>query len=308
MSSKQLIRLAGVLVVALVLWGVFAFARHQGTDRAEGFAMPKIDTAAVDTMAFIKGKDSSVVVREADGQWRVDGYPAAPSMVNQVLRALVDTTNWSELAAQRTASQAAMGVTADSGRLVRVVARTGPGLDLIAGHNTSDFVGVFVRPVKDSDVYALHGPLTQTFDHTLTDWRNKTVASVVPDSVSRVEVRRGRRSYALIRSGKQWRLASGAKGDSTSVGTLLTHFHPLSAIGFADAGQLDSLHFDRPTATVRIYTAGPKPLVSLLMDSTNSGVWVRPDTGKTVYLLDDWVLAELAPKEKTLLASTPKPR
>lgn len=308
MSSKQLIRLAGVLAVALVLWGVFAFARHARSDRAAGFAMPKIDTSAVDTIAFTKGNDSSVLVRQADGHWRVNGYPAATAMVNQVLRALDDTSNWSELAARRTSSHAAMGVTADSGRHVRVVARSGPGLDLIAGHATGGYVGVFVRLAKDSDVYALHGPLTQTFNHSLTDWRDKTIVNVVPDSVLRLEVRRGRRSYALIRSGKKWRLASGAAPDSATVGTLLTRFHPLSATDFADSAQLDSLHFARPTATVQIYTTGPKPRVSLRFDSTNSGVWARADTGKTVYLLDDWVLAEVAPQAKSLKASTPKPR
>ncbi|MGH7688836.1 MAG: DUF4340 domain-containing protein, partial [Gemmatimonadaceae bacterium] len=245
MSNRQLGRLVGALVIALVLWGGFAFARHTRSDRVEGFALPKLDTAAVDTIAFTQHGDSAVLVRRGSGGWRVNGFPAATANVDQLLRALDDTSNWSELAAEQPSSQAAMGVSADSGRRVRVVAKGGAGLHLVTGHSTSAYAGVYVRPVGENAVYALHGPLAQALNRGLGDWRDKTIVSLPPDSVQRVEVTHGRQAFVLVRAGKTWKLDSGAPADSMAVQRLLTEFHPTMAMGFASPPVADSANFTR---------------------------------------------------------------
>ncbi len=306
MSNKQLVRLAGVLVVALALWGGFAFARHARRDTADGLVLPKVDTAAVDTIAFTQRGDSAVLVRHAAGVWRVNGFPAAAVPVEQLLRALVDTSNWSEMAAERRSSQPAMGVAADSGRHVRVAVKGGRGLRLVTGRSTSDAAGMYVRRAGDSVTYALHGPLAQSLAHGIGDWRDKTIASIPPDSVQRVEVTHGRDAYTLRRKGKGWALATGAAADSNAVQRLLGQLHPAIAMGFATAAVADSAHFARPTARVRVFGAGASPLVTLLFDSTSAHVLVRADTGTTVYTVEDWTLHEMAPTAKSLKVSTPK--
>jgi hypothetical protein len=308
MSSKQLMRLVVALVVALGLWAGFAFTRHARTDHDAGLSLARIDTSAVDTMAFVTGTDSIVAVRGPAGAWRVNGHPASTSMVNQALAALVDTANWSELAAQSRASQAAMGVSADSGQRVHITASRGPGLDLVTGHQTSDYSGIFVRRPADSAVYALHGPLSQAVGHSLSDWRDRTVTTVVPDSVARIEIEHRGAHYALIRSGTTWRLADGATADSAAVAQLLQRFHPLMATGFATAAQADSLHFGHPVARVRLYAGSASPVSALAFDSTNANVWVRADTGQTVYTLDTWTLGGLVPSEQSLRAGAAKAR
>lgn len=308
MSAKQLTRLVVALVVALGLWGAFAFARRSHTDRDTGFALPTIDTSAVDTMAFLAGPDSIVAVRRPDAGWRVNGHPAATSMVDQALAALVDTSDWSELAAHSTASEAAMGVSADSGQRVRIAVKGGRGLDLVTGHHTGDGTGVFIRRPSDSAVYALHGPLSQAVGHTLTDWRDKTVVSVLPDSIRRVEIEHRGTHYALVRAGRDWRLTSGAVADSQAVAQLLGRFHPLSATGFATRAQADSLHFSHPVARVTMYAGRAAPVVDLAFDSTNAYAWARADSGATVYEIESWRLDELVPAEKTLRKGTTKAR
>lgn len=308
MSNKQLARLAGALAVVLALWGAFAVARRAGADHAEGFRLPAIDTAAVDTIAITKGADTALLARQTGGRWRVNGFAAARSNVDQLLRALRDSSNHSELAAERRSSDAAMGVTADSGRRVRVVVKGAAGLDLIAGHNTNDYLGVYVRPAGDSAVYALRGSLPSAMDRPLDDWRDKTVADVSPDSVQRVEVTRGRTTYALVRTGKSWHLATGAAADSGAVARLLAQYHPASAIGFAKAAQADSVTFTRPTARVRIFTSGPAPVIDVAFDSTKSAVYARAQSGSTVYLLESWTLTQTAPTERSVEAATPKAR
>lgn len=306
MSNKQLMRLAGVLVAALVLWGGFAFARHARRDRAEGFVLPKVDTAAVDTIAFHQKGDSAVLARTPQG-WRVNGFPATTTTVNELLQALDDTTNWSELAAEARSAQASMGVSADSGRHVRLVVKGGKGLSLVTGHSTSDYSGMYVRPAADSAVYALHGPLAEELGRGLDGWRDKTIVSVPPDSVQRVEVVHGRDSFTLARAGKTWTVGSAA-ADSGAVQSLLDQLHPAMALGFATAGAADSANFTRPTARVRVFGAGKTPMADLLFDSTATNVLVRADTGATVYTMEDWNLQQMAPSRKSILASTPKPR
>jgi hypothetical protein len=200
-------------------------------------------------------------------------------------------------------------VTADSGTLVHVGVRNGAGFTLIAGHHTSTFGGVFVRRPADSAVYALHGPLTQVFDRTAEAWRDRTIASVIPDSVARIEIRRGKASYALVRSGRKWLTPSGAAADSNAVRDFLTRFSPLEAIGFATAAQADSLDFRRPFAEVRLFTgSGGKPSVLLRVDSVASGVWLRPDSSSTIYGIESWNLAGVVPTAKSLLHEPPKAR
>lgn len=309
MSRKQLLRLVIVLVVVLIAWGVSAAVRHARTDQVDGLALPAIDTAAVDTMAFMGRTDTTVVARSPDGRWSVNGHPASASTVTSALQALVDTSTWSELAARSSSAHTAMGVTADSGTLVHVGVRNGAGFTLIAGHHTSTFGGVFVRRPADSAVYALHGPLTQVFDRTAEAWRDRTIASVIPDSVARIEIRRGKASYALVRSGRKWLTPSGAAADSNAVRDFLTRFSPLEAIGFATAAQADSLDFRRPFAEVRLFTgSGGKPSVLLRVDSAASGVWLRPDSSSTIYGIESWNLAGVVPTAKSLLHEPPKAR
>ena len=47
-----LTHLLGAFSVALLLWGVLAIVQRPPSDRSERPALPKVDTSAVDTVAF----------------------------------------------------------------------------------------------------------------------------------------------------------------------------------------------------------------------------------------------------------------
>ena len=301
MSGRQLARLAGALVLVLVLWGVLSLTRHARTDRPVGLALPRVDTAAVDTIAFTTPTDSAIVTRGAGARWLVNGFPAATSHVQQLLRALDDTTNRSELAAESRSARAALGVTADGGQRVRVVARGRTVLELITGHHTTDAEGIYARQPFDSAVFALHGPLSQALGRAIGNWRDRTIVSVAPDSVQRAVLRRAGRSYAVVRSGSAWKVAPSGAADSQAVRQWLARFDPASATGFATAAQADSARFAHPTARVQLVDAAGHPLASLVFDSTKSALWARADTTRTVYRLDPWMLGQLVPAERTLI-------
>ncbi|HET7563962.1 MAG TPA: DUF4340 domain-containing protein [Gemmatimonadaceae bacterium] len=310
MSTKQLLRLATALVVILVAWGAVTLARGSSADRSSSFALPRIDSASVDTIALTARRDTEVLARDAHGQWRVSGYPASPTMVSALLHALDDTIAWSELVAEQPSSHAALGVDADSGRRVRVVSHGKTLLDITTGKRTQDFGGLYLRRTDANPVYAWHGMLVGALDHrTVNDWRDKRIADVEPESVAAIAVQRGAHRYTLRRaSGKgakngtsgAWTFASGHAADSAAVHRLLGEYTDLTASSFATSAQADSVSFAKPALHARLLSATGAPLASLAFDSTKSGVWVRADSGATVYRIDPWRLSSLLPAESTL--------
>ncbi|MBX6332085.1 MAG: DUF4340 domain-containing protein [Gemmatimonadaceae bacterium] len=302
MTTKTLVRLGAVLLAALILWGALALGRRPESDRGGRLALPKIDTTTVDTVALTKGSDTAVLARTPRGTWTVNGHPASPMLVHSLLTALTDTSAWSELVAEQPSSYARLGVNADSARRVRVQARGRTMLDLTVGNHTSDYSGVFVRRTDGRPVYALHGGLGDAVSHDAADWRDKRIATVAPESVTTVEVQRGKARYTLQRNGTTWTLGSAGAADSAAVASLLDAYHDLVATSIATPAQADSAHFTHPTRHARLMGKGGAPLASLAFDSTANAVWVRADTGGTVYRIDHWMLDRLTPAESTLRA------
>jgi Domain of unknown function (DUF4340) len=300
MTRHQLIRIAAVLAVALVVWGALAVARRPAEDRAAGLALPRIDTAGVDTITLTEGRDTATLARPARGQWRVNGYPADSAAIASLLEGFVDTARWSELVAESRTSHPRLGVGPDSGRRVRVVSKGRTLLDLTTGKRTAGADGIYVRRTAADPVYAMHGTLAAPLARELDEWRDKRIASVEPESVATIEVARGPTSYTLRRSGNVWKFASGRPADSAAVANLLGEYRALTATDFATPAQAESTTFTRPRRRARLLASGGAPLVSLRFDSTASGAWARADSGGPVFRLDTWTLNQLAPAESTL--------
>ncbi|MDE3127062.1 MAG: DUF4340 domain-containing protein [Gemmatimonadota bacterium] len=310
MNNKQLVRLAMVLAAVVVVWGVLALTRRSTGDRVIRLAIAPVDTAAVDTVAFTKGGDTALLVRDGNHRWRDDAYPATQSNVAQLLSALADTSaNSTELVAENRSAQPSLGVTPDSGQRVRVIAGGRVVMDWTTGHQTADYAGLYVRPTAGDRVYSLHGTLAGAFGHGLVEWRDHTIVALPADSIRRIEVRHGREAYALVRgSTGAWSLAGAGPADSIAAMALVNHLNPLSAEGFASTAEAKAAQFAHPTARVRVFGTGASPLADVLFDSTASAVWARADTGTTVYQVETWNMQGVTPGEKSLRPNAPKPR
>lgn len=300
MSAKQLLRLAAVLGIALLVWGAAALARRSEGRREFGAFLPKIDTAAIDTLAVIKSKDTAVIARAGKG-WRVNGHPVDTSVVNLLLRTLADTGTSTELVAQRASSHAQLGLTSESGRRIRAVGRGGKVIaDFIMGKPASQFGGVYVRRANGPEAYAFRGALADALPRSGEEFRDHRIATVPVDSVGTIEVQRGSRSYALTRGTGGWTFASGMAADSAGVANMLSYYRKVNAIGFGTPAQEDSLHFDTPKWRARLLGRGGAPLLGLVFDSITSGVWVRHDSGGTVFRLDSWTTRQIVPADTVL--------
>jgi hypothetical protein len=305
MSSKQLLRLLMVLGVVLVLWGAVALASRR-SDEGSAEIVPKVDTAAVDSIALIGPGDSAVIRRGPNrAGWRVNRHAVDSQAVGQMLKALAGPKVSAELVARNPNSHARLRVNEDSGRRVRVLGQGRALMDVLVGKQASDGDGIYLRRANQPDVYLIRGELSSALAKQGDDWRDRTIARVPRDSVAAIEISRGKRSYSLRRREGRWVFGSGAPTDSAAIASLLSSYSRLEAAGFATQAQQDSLRFNRGRRTARLLGAAGKPLLSLAFDSISSGIWVRAEqpgsaTSGEVYRLDSWTADQLTPADSTL--------
>jgi hypothetical protein len=301
MSGKQLIRLVVIFAVLLLVWGAAALARRSGGAKAgDALGLPTIDRFKVDTVVMVKGRDTTVLARQDSSTWLVNGQRAARGEVADLLVALSDSSRRSELVAEEKASQAALGPDS-TGTRARVVAGGTTLAELVAGHQSSDFSGGYVRKAGDEATYLVRGRLAELLNRGAEEWRDHRIAAVPPDSIGRIEVSRGGRSYSLERVDKRWKLSRGT-ADSARAAELAGAFRDVQATGFASPAEAGSAKFARPDRTVTLARKDGTPIVKLVFDSTKNGFWVKTDTGTTVYRVEEYTGDQLAPADTALRA------
>jgi len=306
MSKTALVRIAVALAVALVAWGALALVHGPVSDRPESLALPRIDTARVDTILLAKGQDTTVLARTtARAAWTANGYRADSGAVASLLGGLADTVRQTELVSEGRGMHAQLGVTPDSGTSVRVKAGGKTVLDLVTGKTAGDGSGVYVRMASADPVYALHGGLASALHRDTNEWRDTRIAAVVPDSVGAIEIRR-KATYAVRRGPDGWRFASGAAVDTSAVSSLLGQYRDFRASGFAPARSSDSTAGHAAPIHVALQDRHGKTIFGLTMDSAVSAVTARADTGGVRFLVSPWQVRELAPAESTLVVKKGK--
>jgi hypothetical protein len=259
----------------------------------------------VDSIVIQRPADTARLARVDSSTWTVNGHRASPGGVQDILAALGDTARRTELVGGRSKSHAGFGVDSAKGVRIRVVAGDSTVADLVQGNRGPGLEGGYFRLATDSAVYLVGGDLAQALERTSDELRDKRIAGVTPDSVARIEVTRGRRSYALRRDGALWSLTPGGRADSAAVAELLSSYGQVEAAGFATRAQADSARFGRPDRRVGLLRADGSPLLTLVFDSTATGFWVRGGPDSTVYRLDTWSADRLTPEDSTLRAKPP---
>jgi hypothetical protein len=304
MSPKLLARLAMILVALLLLWGAASLARRgsRGPSESDRFALGPIPRDSVDSIVIQRAADTARLARVDSSTWTVNGHRASLSAVQSILAALGDTARRTELVGGRSKSHAGFGVDSAKGTRVRVVGGDSTVADLVQGNRGPGLEGGYFRLATDSAVYLVGGDLAQALEQTSDELRDKRIGGVPADSVVRIEVTRGRRSYTLRRDGAAWSLASGGRADSAAVAELLSSYGQVEAAGFATSAQADSARFERPDRRVALFRTDGSPLLTLVFDSTATGFWVRGGPDSTVYRLDTWSADRLTPSDSTLKA------
>jgi uncharacterized protein DUF4340 len=302
MSPRQLKLIAIGLAVLLLLWGGSELLSH-GSDTVTGsLALPAVSAADVDTVSVVKGADSILVARQRpDTAWRVNGRPATPGAVAELLQALRDTVP-PELVAQDPSSFTRLGVDSAGGRWLRIRSGAKPGLTLIVGGRGSDYQSAYVRRPGDARVYLWRSRVASLVDRDADGWRDKRIAALTPDSIVALDVQRGKERYTLKRAGKAWTLSTGV-ADSAAVARYLDRLKTITAAGFAapkDVTAPKTAHAVRRLSVRGTHGA----LVSLVFDSSAAGFLARQAGGgdsATVYRMNTWDVDGLTPASRSLL-------
>jgi hypothetical protein len=265
-------------------------------------AIPAVARDSADSVTITRAADTTRLVRRDSATWTVNGYPASGAAVAELFSALADTARRTELVAGRSASHASLGVDSAKGAGVRIVRGESTLADLVQGNRGTGFDGGYFRRAGDSAVYLVSGNLAQVLEKSSDEWRDRRIANVAADSVARIEVTRGKRSYSVRREGAGWTLVPGGAADSAAVAALLADYGPVEAAGFASKAQADSARFARPDRRVALLRADGSALTALAFDSTANGFWVRAGEDSTVYRVDTWSADRLVPADSTLRA------
>jgi hypothetical protein len=307
MSSQQLKLIAIGLAVLLLLWGGSELLSH-GSDSVTGtLALPALKPADVDTIRLVKGADSILLVKRPPpppDEWSVNGHRVRKDAVDELLLLLRDSAR-PEVVAQDTSSFARLGVDSAGGRWLWVHGGTKGSLTLIVGTRGHDYQSTYLRRPGDPHVYLWRGGLANLADRSVDDWRDKRIAVLQPDSITAIDVVRGKDRYTLQRTGKKWTMKGGSAVDSAAVGRMLDRLKTVTAAGFATAKDIDSTKAVRAARRLAVRGAHGM-LLSLVFDSIPSAFLVHHlagtgGEGTTVYRMNSWDLDGLTPTSRSLL-------
>jgi hypothetical protein len=299
MSLEQIKKIAVALGVLLVLWLGLRVVRGGARDRDTDFRHRSLDRAAVDTITITHGTDTIRLVK-AGARWRVNGFDASPSAVTELLAAVSDTAAPSELIAESATSHERLGIDSAQAKRIDVKAGATTAVAYLVGKRGSNWESAYLRRPGDNAVYQVRGRLVELTERRVDDWRDKRIVEAEPDSITGLEIGRGKATYTLTRRDSAWALGDGAAADSTRVASLLSQFRNLDASGFASVAQADSADFTKPDRRVRILGARGVQVAVLVFDSTSGGFWVRRDSLRTIYKIDSWVADQLTPTDSSL--------
>lgn len=301
MSNKVLLRIAVILGVALLAWGLLALLRRNATDSTVSLRLPQLTADSVDAIEYLGPRDT-IRLGKQGSSWTVNGHTAAPRVIEAFFRAMADSSARSEMVAQSAESHSRLGVDSVAGKHLTVKGGGKTLLDVWFGNRGPDFEGFYVRRAGEDPVYLMRGTFADLTVQPLEDWRDRLALSLGTDSITRVEVIRGKSSYGLTRSAGGWTFAKGGAADSTRVTRWLAQFKELRATSFPKPGQTDSASFTPAERKVTLYGSGPQPIAVVSLDSLPSTFILKINEGTERYTLDQKVTDLVVPAESTLKA------
>jgi hypothetical protein len=235
-----------VLVLA-VLTGVFYWSQHRKP--AEESAAPtnaapvvlKVNAADVTALVIKRKGADPVTIAKTDGKWAITGPKAMPAdqeAVTMILSTL-SLLNADRLVEEKAADQKQYGLDAPAVELDI----TGKGSrQLLLGDDTPAGGDVYAALGEDPRVFTVSSYNKTSLDKSLNDLRDKSLLTVNPDNVSRVELIKKGADIEFDRTKDGWQMLkpSAAAADSSAVNDLVRSLTSarmdLSAAGDPAAG------------------------------------------------------------------------
>jgi hypothetical protein len=268
-KSRQLRAIFAALAALVLAYVALQFI--PGTGRTSG--ADRIAVAARSGFSLVRVLKpvpaDSVRLREADGTWTVNGYPADSALVRELAEGL-DTARIGRLVARSASNHIRLGVTEDSATRVEIGAGGEPGVAFLLGKGGTD--GRFVRFPPSEEVFTVPAASMRLLRRSAEEWRDRLVAAVDTSVVSRIAVRRNDQPEPVVLTrtvgdpAAPWNVG-GEVTDTSAVQALLRETASLTATGFPSDSVVFAVDFDKPVAVLEMFgsdTPGAAPALSLL--------------------------------------------
>ncbi len=303
MNPKQLKRVVIVLAVVVAFWILAELLGGGANDMETAFVLPALEMSEIDAVTIVRPSGTNALEKVGDSTWTVNGYPADEGSIQDLFAGLSDSSE-AELVATGAALHGRMGVDSAEGIFLTLENDGEELATVVFGKRGSAYNTRYVRHEGEEYVYQYSGQLAGVVDRGETDWRDKTIVSIEPDSVGRVVARRSEGGYTLTRGDDSWVIGGGAPADSAAVHRMLNQYNSLQASGFASPAQVDSTDFNRPDRTVTLFGLEGETLASLALDSTAAAYWLRVESDSVIYRILQWKANQMIPVDSTLRAGS----
>jgi len=277
-----------LLVLFLALIFVYWLARSREPVVKEDRPFIEVDSAAVNRLAIVYGRDSVSLGRRDDGWW-VEypiQYPAIQRMVGDAVGKL-GGMNIESLITDSPENFAKYEVDEVGVRVHVFQEKAAKPVGFIVGKNASDYQHTYLRRIGENDVWLVKGSYRSAVAKSLKDWRDRTITDLPMDSVKRVEIVYPKETITLAWEDSVWKVRAAGKsfeGDKPLVDRLLRLLCKLSTVDFLDT--LGTVSFASPEAIIRAQLAGHEPLeVKLVPLDESAEKYVLEKTGTRTHFI-----------------------
>jgi hypothetical protein len=210
----------------------------------------------------VKTFSGLLVFRLADGKWMLDGIKPRPvdSMaVNNMISSAVDI-KVGNVISENIEKQSDFKVDSISGSTVRFYNNDKLLNSIIIGKMAPDYSHTFIRKPDSKEVYLADGSLTYVFNRQRTQWLNKVIFALSPDSIKEVEFVYPDKDFHIIRSAEKWFIAEkpftdSLQTDSAKTAIFINLLSRLRANDFTNATDSGQIDFSQLSLTLQVTLA-----------------------------------------------------
>lgn len=294
MKVKTTVILFGVFVILLLFVYLFEgplSEKRQKKTTEVSLLFPDFEKASATTIE-VKSPAKTIVLKKNEEGWLIsetDGFTADPQLINNALDTIAGLLP-DTIASRNPEKQDIFEVTPAKGVEVKVSdAQQNILAHFYIGKTASDFFSSYLRKEGSDEVLQV-GSITATFDKDSKAWRDKTVLTFPPDSVTRLLLKTTTDEIVLERDEEgEWEITQPVRAPAKNemLTNILRTLSSLKALDFAKDYDSTTYELDTPqiTVTVILKDQEEKRLLIGKMDEEKSQYYAKNQAKKTIFLI-----------------------
>ena len=294
MKAKTTVILFGVFVILLLFVYLFEGPlsnKRQKKSAEVSFLFPEFEKKSV-TKIEVKSPARSIVLENKGDVWLIaetDDFTADPQLVNDALNT-IDGLLRDTIVSKNPEKQEIFEVTPAKGIQVKVSdANENILAHFYIGKTASDFFSSYLRKEASDEVLQVRS-ITSTFDKEIKAWRDKSVLTFSPDTVTQLLLKTTTDEIVLERDEEgAWKITQpiNAPANNEMLTNILRTLSSLKALDFAKDYDITAYELDAPQITVTLILKDQeeKRLLIGKMDEEKSQYYAKNQAMKTIFLI-----------------------